>query len=632
MSETSATKRGVRFHRGLLLRGASAFALLTALGMSQASAQLAQMRAVTGAATAAAIANATHPGQGLNSTAGMSAAQQRATAYQMQVSQSISLATQAQTAARAAAQALNPSVPDGIAIGGLEPVANPVPAAQDPTGLNTWEGASAPTQTASGGNTQVTINQTQSRAILSWDTFNVGAHTTLTFNQKQNGVAQPGWVVLNRVVGQLDPLTGLRDPNSAPAPSQILGSIKADGTVLVLNQNGILFGGASQINMNSLIATSLEIGRALDNGTTPLTIKDRDDEFLNYGLLGYADQASTTQLPSAFTFSAQAISSTAYDPLLEGTIEVDAGAQITSNTGGFILLTGPKVTNAGDLSSPQGEVALQSGREITLTRSDGSASSANPNVRGFVLSSLNRTDAAGNYVENTGIIEASEGFVSLAGTDSGAVINDGILEATTSVSRNGFIQLYGGDIQLGQGGTIAITPEDSKETIPQDPTSLEDFKPSDIDIGSTQSRIEIQQNAMIYAPSGNVTIGADAGPTTTPDSIAPGTSRIFIDAGATIDVAGLADVLIPASRNSILIRPVTANDLQDSPNYNDGFLNGAAVYVDPRISGVRADGVAWVGSPLIPAQSYTEQVGVTVQELMTPGGSVTLGVASASGQ
>ena len=98
--------------------------------------------------------------------------------------------------------------------------------------------------------------------------------------------------------------------------------------------------------------------------------------------------------------------------------------------------------------------------------------------------------------------------------DSGAVINDGILEATTSVSRNGYITLAAGDIQLGQGSTIAISPDSSAETIPQDPTSLADFKPSGIDIGTVNSRIEIQQNAMIYAPSGNITIGADPGPNT----------------------------------------------------------------------------------------------------------------------
>jgi filamentous hemagglutinin family protein len=618
-----------------LLRGTSVVALVTALGTSQGSAQsLSALRAsVTGAnAQVAKLLKPQAPATPTQNTAGMSAEEARALQYQSQVAQAISLAQQAQSAARTAVLGAEPAVPDGLVFGGLNPVADPVPAAQDPTGLNTWQGASAPTETTTGNKVQVTIQQTQQNAILSWQTFNVGPNTTLDFNQTQGGVAQPGWVVLNRVVGQLDPLTGLRNPNLTPAPSQIFGTINAQGTVLIINQNGILFGGSSQINVNSLIATSLEVGRAIDaDSGAILNIADRNQDFLNYGLLGYADQASPLELPSAFTFSSQAISSTQYDAL-EGEVEVNAGADIQAGTGGFVLLTGPKVVNSGSITAPEGQVSLQSGRLVTLQTSDGSSTSIDPNVRGFVVSALDQSASAGNYALNTatGIIDAPQGYVSLQATDSGAVINDGILEATTSVSRNGFIRLDGGDIQLGLGSTIAIGPDASAETIPQDPTSLEDFKPSGIDIGTDSSRIEIQQNAMIYAPSGNITIGADPGPDTNADLNSEGTSRIFIDTGAVIDAAGLPDVVIPASRNAIEISPVTANSLADSPDYRDGFLNGATVYVDPRISGVSADGVAWVGSPLIPAQSYAEQVGVTVQELMTPGGNVTLGVQSST--
>src|SRR6202030_3484712 len=103
------------------------------------------------------------------------------------------------------------------------------------------------------------------------------------------------WVVLNRVVG------------NSTSPSEILGSIKAQGTVLIIDQNGILFGGGSQVNVNALIATNLEIGHAVDLETeTPLSIRDRNDFFLEYGFLGYADQASSTDKPSAYTFSAPA--------------------------------------------------------------------------------------------------------------------------------------------------------------------------------------------------------------------------------------------------------------------------------------------------------------------------------------
>src|SRR5262249_19138278 len=160
----------------------------------------------------------------------------------------------------------SPSSFNGMAPGGLVPVAHPNSTAD---GLTDWIGASAPVQ--SPGTNDVTVHQTQSNAILSWQSFNVGSNTTLTFDQQGNA----SWIALNRVVG-------------STAPSQILGNIKADGTVLVINQSGIIFGSGAQINVNSLIASTLEVGRAVDVSTSPrtiLTLAQRNQEFLTSGLL-----------------------------------------------------------------------------------------------------------------------------------------------------------------------------------------------------------------------------------------------------------------------------------------------------------------------------------------------------------
>ena len=565
-------------------------------------------------------------------SAAMTSASARALLGQANAAQAMSLAQQAQAAARASAAALNPNAPNGLGVGGLQPVANPVLASQDATGLNTWQGAGAPTQTVAGGQTTVTVAQTDPRAILSWTTFNVGANTTLAFTAAPGATGGSSWTTLNRVVGQIDPATGLRDPGTAPAPSQILGKITAPWDILILNPNGVLFSGTSQVNTYSLVATSLDIGQSLTTGAAPqpLTIAQRNQNFLTYGLLGYAEQASVNDQQAAFTFSAEAVSRATYDPLLEGAVTIDAGAQISSASTGFLLFAGPQVVNAGTLLSPQGEVALQSGRQIFLQASDGTAGSIDPNVRGFVASSLNRADAAGAYAVNAagGVIEADDGYVSLGATASGVVINQGVLASSTSISRNGFVQLSAGDIQLAPNSTISITPDNSGGTIPQDPTSLADFKPSLITIGDSSSRIDIGSGSLIYAPSANVQIGAAPGATTITDAPQGGDSRIFIDSGAVIDVAGLTNVEVAASTNSVEISPVTTNDLQDSPN--DLALLGATVFIDPRLSGVRSDGVAWVGSPIIAAAGFAEQVGVQVTQLMTKGGNVSLGVASAN--
>ena len=127
---------------------------------------------------------------------------------------------------RAAASANGAGVPDGLTPGGLW-------AAEGAQANGRRQGAA---KSVADGRQVVTIEQTQSRAILNWDSFNVGRNTTLQFKQNASDAA------LNRVVG------------ASAKPSEIHGAIKADGTVLVVNQNGVIFTGTSQVNARNLVA------------------------------------------------------------------------------------------------------------------------------------------------------------------------------------------------------------------------------------------------------------------------------------------------------------------------------------------------------------------------------------------
>ncbi|HEY4079018.1 MAG TPA: filamentous hemagglutinin family protein [Rhizomicrobium sp.] len=524
-------------------------------------------------------------------------------------------------------------VVDGLAPGGLNPVANPVRAAQDTTGLLTWEGASAPTQASdASGNANVTVHQTQSRAILSWQSFNVGKKTTLNFDQQGN----KDWVALNRVVG------------ADTAPSQILGNIKADGTVLVINQNGVIFGGSSQVNVHSLVASTLDVGSpGYFDGNTPVffTIAQRNRGFLDNGFLGAADATPPTNGQPNIATVFEPTSATAgsnntliYGPVT-GSVQIDAGATITSGDSGYILLTGPNVSNAGHLISPTGQVVLAAGDELDLIRATGAAGTPVDGLRGFVPMAVSHqpvTETALNA--STGLIEAPQGSAILA--SASLAINQGIISATTSVSRNGSIQVSAPDIILAPGSMLTVTPDGDGGVIPQDAVSLADFKPSSILVGNLADQydpaariaasVDIGSGALLFAPGGDIAIGAAAGPNVHV-ALADTLARVFIDDGAIIDVAGLTDILIPANRNLIKISPLKQNELADDPAYKTSFLNGATVYVDPRLSGVRDDGVAWVGSPLIDAASYYQQVGISVQELMTKGGNLIIGTDSFSG-
>src|SRR5258707_2329456 len=227
-----------------------------------------------------------------------------------------------QQAARNAAIQATSNLPNGLTPGGL----------QIATGKNAeWLGAKPPTQSMSGGLTTVSIQQTSPQAILNWQTFNVGKNTTVDFNESAGGVIGNTWVALNRIL----------DPSGNP--SQILGSVKAQGQVYLINQNGIIFGGASQINVSSLLAAAANIS---------------DSQFTSNGI--YSTLNHTGQdLPSFINGS--------------GPVLVEAGAQIVTNSplriadrGGSIILLGGSVENAGSITTANGQTILAPGTAFYL--------------------------------------------------------------------------------------------------------------------------------------------------------------------------------------------------------------------------------------------------------------------------
>ena len=91
---------------------------------------------------------------------------------------------------------------------------------------------------ASQSGSTLTVNQTSQNATFNWQSFNISADGTVNFVQP-NSTA----VALNRIF----------DAN----PTQIFGALNANGRVYLLNGNGIIFGGGAQVNVGSLIASTL---------------------------------------------------------------------------------------------------------------------------------------------------------------------------------------------------------------------------------------------------------------------------------------------------------------------------------------------------------------------------------------
>lgn len=467
----------------------------------------------------------------------------------------------AQKAAREAALAAQANIPNGLGQGGLQPAAG---IQIDPS---LWAGAKSPTQSQGGdGRTQVTVDQTQDKAILTWDSFNIGRETDLKFDHHGNS----HWITLNRVL----------DPGADP--SRILGTIKADGAVYLINRNGIIFGGASQVNVRNLIASTANI---------------TNEQFRDFGI-------HMREVPSPNWWEPP-IQVAAFKGA-EGTVKVEAGARIaTSNpktvveAGGYVMLLGSEVENAGTILTDRGQTILAAGDDFLIRPGFGTDVNQASTTRGQEIAVEVGAGSDSGRAVNSGQIEARQGDITIAGEH---VVQDGIAIATTNVHARGTIHLLT-NVRDGKGDTSVtltknsltlILPElDSKETAtnaqrdalvnPQNrtrPSQLNNqgagnvsfVQPDRLD----QSRVEIVTGGTALFEGGSHTI-AQGGQISV-----VARKRTFVGDGALLDVSGVRGVAMDMDSNSLMVN-LQPFEMRDSgPNREVDTLKHNNVWIDVR--------------------------------------------------
>jgi filamentous hemagglutinin family protein len=477
-----------------------------------------------------------------------------------------------------------------------------------------WQGASAPTQGTGAGANQVTIAQTAPQALLEWKTFDIGRATTLTFDQSAGGASVNNWIAFNYV----------RDPSGRP--SQILGTIRTTdgntnaagnpevgGQVYVLNPNGIIFGGSSQVNVHSLVVSSLPINPNLvANGL----INDTSDfQFLFSA--SNIDQYGNKTAPGIDAFGDSSSSSNYVAPPPAngyGDVTVQPGALLTSpagagNVGGAVILVAPNVTNAGTISTPDGQTILAAGLQVALTAHTGTdttrrgvsvdngvlAQSADgqpdPTLRGLdayvgavVEPGVNTTNPSQSEYYPLQYVARSDGGTGLAGqpwtgvatnensgglmgvievpegdlTMVGAVVNQlGVVDSKTSVALNGRVDLLACYNSVVLEGQFAAAQK--LQPFSQQSTGL-------VNLGAG-SLTQILPDS-----SGGTAVGTEL---TLPSQIYVQAHSIHLASGAGSNSGAL--VLAPSGSVSM-----TAGDFK--PNSNDSqtnlILDGGQVYLD----------------------------------------------------
>ncbi|PTQ87380.1 filamentous haemagglutinin family protein [Agitococcus lubricus] len=350
----------------------------------------------------------------------------------------------------------NANVANGLTNGGLQVAAGAEADAKNPSqcvaNFNClWQNANLPTQTTVNGQTTVNIQQTAAKAILTWDSFNVGAQTTLNFDQKL-GTQTDGkndWIALNRI-------------NASSSPSQILGKIKADGSVYLINPNGIIFGQGSQVNVHSLLASSLPIylnpqSKSLLAPNTAY-VSASNKLFLERGinsvgtntaagnLLGINSGQTLSINDNGSVTRGQNGQADTINYQLPKDISIEQGANIRVGNLGYALIAAPNVNNEGTISTDGGQVILAAGLGVSLKNPASGSVLLNPTITGKLLDTANNNKDVTpvGTVSNTGLIQANRGDVRL---QAGHIQQDGVIIATTSISRAGSINISAQDEQ-----------------------------------------------------------------------------------------------------------------------------------------------------------------------------------------
>ena len=251
----------------------------------------------------------------------------------------------------------------------------------NPTGLTVVSGAA--TAVAAGSQLNITASQ---NAVLDWTSFNIAGGERTIFNQPSSTS-----VVFNRITDQ--------------NPTQIYGSLQANGVVVLLNSSGFYFGPNSFVSAAGLTVSTANFvppqnagGAWIFNGPPPLA------SIVNFG-------------------------------------------QIKIGHGGDCFFIADKIENHGTVEADGGNIQFAAGQTVTL--------SERPDGRGM---SMAVTLPQGS-VDNYGNVIADGGTIAM---HAKVVNQDGLVQANSVQNVNGVIELFASDsLSLGADSKISARGDDA---------------------------------------------------------------------------------------------------------------------------------------------------------------------------
>lgn len=285
----------------------------------------------------------------------------------------------------------------GVSLAALAGVAlTPLPARALPQDGVVAAGAASIAQT---GAASMAIHQASMAAVIDWRSFDIGADETVEVFQPSSMAS-----LMNRVVG-------------GGGASQILGTLKAQGRLTLVNPEGITIGDGARIDVAGLIASTANMS---------------DQDFM----LGRGD----------FTIAGRPDARIA-----------NAG-DISIRDGGLAALVAPGVENSGVIAARLGRVQLAAGDTFTL------------DLYGDDLIRIGVSDSTLSSILNTGRISADGGVIEITARSGAAAVDGvinvgGVVEARSAGIENGAVVFYGAsDGIVNVSGNVDVSGRNADET------------------------------------------------------------------------------------------------------------------------------------------------------------------------
>ena len=237
---------------------------------------------------------------------------------------------------------------------------------------------------------EMAIHQATQNAVINWNSFNIGAGERVNIYQPNAQAA-----LLNRVLGG--------------NPSEIFGTLSANGRVFLVNPAGVLFAPGAQVDAGSILASTMNITNA---------------DFMagKYAFVGTPTDG-----------------------------KIINRASLLAKNEGTVALLGKDVVNEGVIVAKKGAAVLAAGEAVSLDfNGDGK------------VSVVPTKAAMEQAVTNKGLVEADGGlvFMSAATGDAltrSAVNQEGIVRAASLDGAAGSVRMTANDVRLAAGSVTDVS-------------------------------------------------------------------------------------------------------------------------------------------------------------------------------